>query len=183
MRYLTRDILSKMLLEEFFNKTKFGFLEKLSKQKWYTKTLSKTNKTFKNLFGFDHQAIEYIHITFEHIQSHKWNRHSLNIRFVCCVCESSMNQSIVYYEVSMINSIKSYKISTKSMIESFSFGFHFSYFLINTTQFLNSDATKFFIFLWGICLLLWHHTFWIYFTPHFPSQTSFQSKAFLALSF
>jgi len=46
-------------------------LEKLITQTCYTKKLSKTYKILKNLFGFDHQAIEYKHITFEHVQSHK----------------------------------------------------------------------------------------------------------------
>ena len=54
--------------------------------------------------------------------------------------------------------------------------------LINTTQFLRSDATKFFIFLWRISLWLWHHTFWVQFAPHFPSQTSFRNKTFSTLS-
>jgi len=43
-----------MPLKEFFNK-QMGFLEKLLTQKLYTKKLSKINKIFKNLFGFDHQ--------------------------------------------------------------------------------------------------------------------------------
>ena len=52
--------------EEVFQQNRFGFLEKLSKPKWYTKTLLKTNKILKKNFGFDHQAIEYTQITFEH---------------------------------------------------------------------------------------------------------------------
>ena len=67
-------------------------------------------------------------------------------------------------------------------IEGFSFGFHFSYFMINTTQFLSNDAVKFFIFLWGISLWLWDHTFWIRFAPPFPSQISFWNKTFSTLS-
>ena len=80
---------------EVFQQNWFEFLEKLSKQKWQRKTLPKTNKILKSIFGFDHQAIEHTHITFEDVQSHKWNRHSLNIILVCCVCESSMNLSLV----------------------------------------------------------------------------------------
>ena len=84
---LTRENAS----EEDFQQNRFGFLEKISKHKCYTKKFSKTNKILKNLFGFDHQVIENTQITFEHVQSHKWNRHSLNISLVCCMCESSMN--------------------------------------------------------------------------------------------
>ena len=72
-------------------------------------------------------------------------------------------------------------IKVFTLIESVSFGFHFSYFFINTTQFLSSNAMKFFIFPWEISLWLWHHTFWICFAPPFPSQTSFRSKAFSTL--
>ena len=69
---------------QFFNTKNLTFWEKLSRPKWQ-KSLLETNKILKNLFGFDHQAIEHTHITFEHVQSHKWNRYSLNIRLVCCV--------------------------------------------------------------------------------------------------
>ena len=31
-----------------------------------------------------------VHITFEHVQSHKWNKHSLNKSLVCCVCVSNV---------------------------------------------------------------------------------------------
>ena len=86
---LREDLLAtysqKCLWWNFSIKLIWLFGKTLQTQKWYIKTLSKTNKILKNLFGFDHQAIKYIHITFEHIQSHKWNRHSLNIRLVCCV--------------------------------------------------------------------------------------------------
>ena len=47
------------------------YLEKTINTQKFIKTLSKTYKILKNLFGFDHQAIEYTHITFEHVQSHK----------------------------------------------------------------------------------------------------------------
>ena len=69
-----------------------------------------------------------------------------------------------------------------TLIESFSFGFHISYFLSNTTQFFSIDAMEFFIFFWRISLLLWHYTFWIHFAPPFPSLTSFWSKTFSTLS-
>ena len=72
------------------------------------------------------------------------------------------------------------------LIENFSFGFHFSYFLIYTNLFffffLRSDVMKFFIFLWQISLWLWHHTHEYIFAPPFSSQTSFQSKAFSTFS-
>ena len=77
--------------EKSISTNKMGFLEKLLTQKFYTKTISKTYKILKNLLVFDHQAIEYTHIRFEHVQLHKWNRHSFNIKLVCCVCGSSMN--------------------------------------------------------------------------------------------
>ena len=50
-----------------------------------------------------------------------------------------------------------------TMIENFSFGFYFSYFLINTTQFLSNGAMNILIFLSRISFWLWHHTFWIHF--------------------
>ena len=65
------------------------------------------------------------------------------------------------------------------LIEIFLFGFHFSYFFIYTTQFWRSDVMK---FLWWISLWLWYHTFEYIFAPPFPSQISFQRKAFSALS-
>ena len=43
---------------------------------------------------------------------------------------------------------------------------------------LSSNAMKILIYLWGISLWLWHHRFWIYFAPPFPSQTSFRNKVF-----
>ena len=59
---------SRKCFSRVFQQNIFSFLEKLSKHNLYTKTLSKTNKTLKNLFGFDHQAIAYTQITFEHVQ-------------------------------------------------------------------------------------------------------------------
>lgn len=81
----------KNAFEGIFQQKQIGLLEKkFLTQKCYIKTLSKTYKILKNIFGFDHQAIEYTQFTFEHVRSHKWNRHPLNIRLVCCICESSM---------------------------------------------------------------------------------------------
>ena len=54
----------------FQQKQNWLFGKTLNTQK-FIKTLTKTYKILKNLFGFDHQAIEYTYITFEHIQSHK----------------------------------------------------------------------------------------------------------------
>ena len=68
---LTRDLLTKMPLKEFFNKTYLAFWKKLITRKCYPKTLSKIYKILKNIFGFDHQAIEYTHIAFKHVQSYK----------------------------------------------------------------------------------------------------------------
>ena len=42
----------------------------------------------KKKIWLDHQATEHTYITFEHVQSHKWNKYSLNIRLVWV---SSMN--------------------------------------------------------------------------------------------
>ena len=56
---------------------------KLKNKEW-RKTLPNTNKMIKNLFGLIH-IYDYTHITFKHAQLHKWNRHSLNIRLVCCM--------------------------------------------------------------------------------------------------
>ena len=53
--------------EGVFQQNRVSYLEKHSIHKWYTKTLSKSNKILINLFGFDHQAIKYTQITFEHV--------------------------------------------------------------------------------------------------------------------
>ena len=90
-KFLLATYSRKFLWRSFSTKQIWLFGKTFKAQKCYTKTLSKIYKILKNLFGFDHQAIEYTRITFEQVQSHKWNRHSLNIKLVCCVCGSSMN--------------------------------------------------------------------------------------------
>ena len=60
-----------MSLKEFFNKTDLAFWKNFQNTSDIQKHFQKTNKILKNLFGFDHQAIEHTHITFEHVQSHK----------------------------------------------------------------------------------------------------------------
>ena len=57
----------KNAFEGVFQQKQIWHFGKLLTQKCYTKTY----KILKNLFRFDHQAIEYTHITFEHVQSHK----------------------------------------------------------------------------------------------------------------
>ena len=73
------------------------------KHVFHTKTIWKTLKNMGDTNHFKKQTkrtkifliwstyVEHTHITFEHVQSHKWNRYSLNIRLVCCVWVSSMN--------------------------------------------------------------------------------------------
>ena len=64
--------------------------KQLEKHGWY-KSLPKANKkNKKNSFWFDPHMVKHTHITFEHVQSHKWNRHLLNINLVCCVCVSNV---------------------------------------------------------------------------------------------
>ena len=64
-------------------------LEKLWKT-WVIQITSKSKQKEQKSFWFDPHMVEHTHITFEHVQSHKWNRHSLNIKLVCCVCGSSV---------------------------------------------------------------------------------------------
>ena len=45
-------------------------------------------------------------------------------------------------------------------------------------KFLRSNAINFLLNCWQLSLRLWHHTFQYIFASHFPSQTSFRSKAF-----
>ena len=63
---LTRESVS----EGVFQQNRYGFLEKLSKHKCYTKTLSKKKKYAKIFLGLIIKQLS-IHITFEHIQLHK----------------------------------------------------------------------------------------------------------------
>ena len=64
-------------------------LEKLWKT-WVIQITSKSKQKEQKYFWFDPHMVEHTHITFEHVQSHKWNKHSLNIRLVCCVCVSNV---------------------------------------------------------------------------------------------
>ena len=64
-------------------------LEKLWKT-WVIQITSKSKWKEKKSFWFDPHMVEHTHITFEHVQSHKWNNHSLKIRLVCCVCEDQV---------------------------------------------------------------------------------------------
>ena len=96
-----------MPLKEFFNKQNGLFGKTFNtqkKKKTIQKHFKKQIKYSKIFLDLINKQLS-IHITFEHVQSHKWNKHLLNIKLVCCVCGSSMNQSIVQYKTSMINSI------------------------------------------------------------------------------
>ena len=57
---------------------------------WVIQITSKRKKKRKKIILFDPHMIEHTHITFEHVQPHKWNRHSLNNKLVCFVCGSSV---------------------------------------------------------------------------------------------
>ena len=80
------------LTRENTQKTCFSLknnLKNFEKHGWY-KSLPKANKKKQKSFWFDPHMVEHTRITFEHVQSHKWNKHSLNIRLVCCVCVSNV---------------------------------------------------------------------------------------------
>ena len=80
------------LTRENTQKTCFSLknnLKNFEKHGWY-KSLPKANKKKQKSFWFDPHMVEHTYITFEHVQSHKWNKHSLNIRLVCCVCVSNV---------------------------------------------------------------------------------------------
>ena len=53
------------------------------------KTLSRTYKYSKIFLGLIDKRLS-IHITFKHVQSHKWNKHSLNKSLVCYVWVSNV---------------------------------------------------------------------------------------------
>ena len=57
---LSRELLVKMPLKKFFMKKKKSIFNKNSKHE-SIKTLLKTYKILKNLFGFDQQAFKYTH--------------------------------------------------------------------------------------------------------------------------
>ena len=68
----------------------FSTQKQLEKHGWCKSLPKAKKKKNKKSFWFDPPMVEHTHITFEHVQSHKWNRYSLNINLVCCVCESSV---------------------------------------------------------------------------------------------
>ena len=70
----------------FFTEKQF---EKLWKT-WVIQITSKSKQKEQKSFWFDPHIVEHTHITSEHVQPHKWNRHSLNIKPVCYVCGSSV---------------------------------------------------------------------------------------------
>ena len=109
----TREIVAKLFIQSWKNFKIGPFNSQLSlHMKWVMKTPRKhgfhtkiTWKSLKNMGDtnrFQKQTkrtkifliwstyVEHTHITFEHVQSHKWNRYSLNIRLVCCVCVSNV---------------------------------------------------------------------------------------------
>ena len=80
------------LTRENTQKTCFSLknnLKNFEKHGWY-KSLPKANKKKQKSFWFDPHMVEHTRITFEHVQPHKWNRHSLNIKLMCCVCVSNV---------------------------------------------------------------------------------------------
>ena len=68
-------------------------LKIFEKHGWY-KSLPKAKKKNKKKFWFDPHMVEHTHITFEYVQTHKWNRHSLNIRLMCCMCMDQVWNSL-----------------------------------------------------------------------------------------
>ena len=69
------------------------FIQKQLKKLWKTWVIqitSKSKQKEQKSFWFDQHMVKHTHITFEHVQSHKWNRYSLNIRLVCCMCVSNV---------------------------------------------------------------------------------------------
>ena len=57
---------------------------------WVIQITSKSKQKEQKSFWFDPHMVEHTHITFEYAQPHKWNKYSLNIKLVCCVCGSSV---------------------------------------------------------------------------------------------
>ena len=64
-------------------------LEKLWKT-WVIQITSKNKHKEQKSFWFDPHMVENTHITFKHVPSHKWNRHSLNKSLVCFVWVSNV---------------------------------------------------------------------------------------------
>ena len=84
--YMKQETRKTLRTQVFHTKTTW---KNLKKHGWY-KSLPKTNKKNKKSFWFNPHMVEHTHITFEHVQSHKRKRYSLNIRLVCCVCVSNV---------------------------------------------------------------------------------------------
>ena len=80
---LVESFLRKCLWRSFWRKTWKMQLEQKLKHK-SIKTLSKTYKILKIFLGLIDKQLS-IHITFDHVQSHKWIKHSLNKSLVSCV--------------------------------------------------------------------------------------------------
>ena len=93
----------------FHTKTTWKTLKNMG----YTNHFQKQTKRAKIFLGLINKYLS-IHITFEHIQSHKWDKHSLNQSLVCCGWVSSVKNSLDQSEASMIDSIKSYTTDTRS---------------------------------------------------------------------
>ena len=60
-------------------------LEKFWKT-WVIQITSKSKQKEQKYFWFDPHMVEHTHIPFDYVHPHKWNKHSLNIKLVCCVC-------------------------------------------------------------------------------------------------
>ena len=70
----------------FHTKTTQKTLKNMGDTNHFQKQIKKKKKSF----WFDPHIVEHTHITFEHVQSHKWNKHSLNKSLMCCVWVSNM---------------------------------------------------------------------------------------------
>ena len=64
------------------------------------------------------------------------------------------------------------------LIESFLFGFHFSYFWSTTTQILEKRCHELFVYFWQISLWLWHHTFYYKLLHLFLVKLVFEARFF-----
>ena len=64
-------------------------LEKFWKT-WVIQITSKSKQKEQKSIWFGPHMVEHTHITFEYVKSHKWNKHSLNKRLVCCVWVSNV---------------------------------------------------------------------------------------------
>ena len=85
---LSRELLAKVPLNQFLKKnTKLHFEQKINTQK-YQNHFQKLIKHSKIFLGLIDKKLS-IHIIFEHVQSHKWDKHYLN-KVLCVVCEYQM---------------------------------------------------------------------------------------------